>query len=163
MIISLIVAMAHKNVIGNAKQMPWYLPADLAWFKHHTLNKPIIMGRKTFQSIGRVLPNRKNIVVSYQPPPSLLSADLVWVTSLAAAFQAAGSVPEAMVIGGGQLFHQVLDQANRLYLTHIDCNLPGDTFFPDYQCYSWQCTFLEKHAPDTKNPYPYQFSILNRI
>jgi dihydrofolate reductase len=160
MIISLIVAMAANRVIGADNSMPWHLPADLAWFKQNTLNKPIIMGRNTYESIGRPLPNRLNIVISRQPQSD---ERVTWVTSLEHAIVAAGQVEEVMVIGGGSVYQQALDRADRLYLTHIDATLDGDTHFPDYQQYSWRQIDEQQHAADEKNEYDCRFEILERV
>lgn len=163
MIISLIAAMANRNVIGLHNRMPWHMPADLAWFKRNTLHKPIIMGRKTFESIGRPLPSRHNIVISRHANDAPKDSGVTWVDSLENAFKAAGDVSEVMIIGGGNLFHQALRFADRLYLTQIDSDIDGDTFFPDYHRYHWHCDFSENHPADEANPYPYQFSILQRV
>lgn len=159
MIISLIAAMAANRVIGAENAMPWHLPADLAWFKQNTLNKPIIMGRNTYLSIGRPLPGRLNIVISRQPQTD---ERVTWVTSLEQAIQAAGEVEEVMIIGGGSVYQQALAQADRLYLTHIEAELTGDTHFPDYQQLAWHQVFSQHHPADEKNPHAYQFEILER-
>ncbi|MDR7343284.1 dihydrofolate reductase [Pantoea alhagi] len=140
--------------------MPWDLPADLAWFKRNTLNKPVIMGRLTWESIGRPLPGRHNIVVSSQPAKN--SDNVTWVTSLEAALAAAGDVEEIMVIGGGRIYEQMLDRADRIYLTHIDAEVEGDTHFPDYEPDEWQSVFSEFHDADEKNSHSYCFEILER-
>ena len=115
--ISLIAALAVDRVIGMENAMPWNLPADLAWFKRNTLNKPVVMGRLTWESIGRPLPGRKNIVISSKPG----SDDRVqWVSSVEEAIAACGDVEEIMVIGGGRVYEQFLPKAQKLYLTHID-------------------------------------------
>ncbi|WP_159565343.1 type 3 dihydrofolate reductase [Budvicia diplopodorum] len=159
MVISLIAAMANNRVIGADNAMPWHLPADLAWFKRNTLAKPIIMGRNTYESIGRPLPGRLNIVISRYPQ----SDDRVtWVSTLEQAILAAGVVDEVMIVGGGRVYEQALAQANRLYLTHIEANLEGDTYFPDYQQYSWAQTYEERHQADENNPYGYRFEVLER-
>ncbi|MBN3263885.1 type 3 dihydrofolate reductase [Pectobacterium brasiliense] len=159
MVISLIAALAVDRVIGMENAMPWHLPADLAWFKRNTLNKPIIMGRNTFRSIGQPLPGRLNIVVSNH-----LGDDdrVTWVSSLDAALAAAGEVEEVMVIGGGSIYQQMLAQANRLYLTHIDAEVEGDTHFPDYEPDEWQSVFSEFHDADERNSHSYCFEILER-
>nr|WP_245959584.1 type 3 dihydrofolate reductase [Orbus hercynius] len=159
--ISLIVAMTHNRVIGLNNQMPWHLPADLAWFKQNTVNKPIIMGRKTFESIGRPLPNRHNIIISRTPKPSD-NPQLTWVSSLTEAINLAKNSEEVLIIGGGNIYQQALPYANRLYLTHIDAQLPGDTCFPDYHREQWQMMFTEHHHADEKNQYPYTFEILEK-
>jgi len=109
--ISLIAALAADRIIGMENAMPWDLPADLAWFKRNTLKKPVIMGRLTFESIGRPLPGRLNIVVSSKPGSA---EGVTWVTSLDAALQAAGDAEEVMVIGGGRIYEQMLPRADRL-------------------------------------------------
>ncbi|HCX00190.1 MAG TPA: type 3 dihydrofolate reductase [Pantoea sp.] len=157
--ISLIAALAADRVIGMEGAMPWNLPADLAWFKRNTLNKPVIMGRLTFESIGRPLPGRLNIVVSRQPDTA---EGVTWVTSLDEAIKAAGDVPEIMVIGGGRIYEQMLKRADRLYLTHIDAEVEGDTQFPDYEPDEWQSTFSEFHDADEQNSHSYCFEILER-
>ncbi|AWH88120.1 type 3 dihydrofolate reductase [Limnobaculum parvum] len=159
MMISLIAAMAANRVIGAENAMPWHLPADLAWFKQNTLNKPIIMGRNTYLSIGRPLPGRLNIVISRQPQTD---ERVTWVTSLGLAIQAAGKAEEVMIIGGGSVYQQALSLADRLYLTHIDADLAGDTYFPDYHQVAWHQVFSQRHEADEKNPHAYQFEILER-
>ena len=165
MILSVIVAMAHNRVIGLNNQMPWHLPADLAWFKKNTLNKPVIMGRKTFESIGRPLPNRHNIVISRQIESiDNKISNVSWVKSIDEAISLAQEQQpdEVFIIGGGNIYQQVLPLIERLYLTHIDAELQGDTYFPDYLPEQWQVIYQEDHQADEKNSYPYQFKILQR-
>ncbi|QSX32888.1 type 3 dihydrofolate reductase [Shewanella avicenniae] len=134
--IAMIAAMAHNRVIGKDNQMPWHLPDDLRHFKAMTLGKPVIMGRRTFESIGRPLPGRCNIVVSRQQD---YHADgITLVASLQDALLAAGQVEEVVVIGGGQLYREALPLAQRLYLTEIDLEVAGDTTFPEWDDGSWQ-------------------------
>lgn len=160
MMISLIAALAADRVIGMENAMPWDLPADLAWFKRNTLNKPVIMGRLTWESIGRPLPGRLNIVVSSQSGDN--AQGVTWISSLEEAIAAAGDVEEIMVIGGGRIYEQMLDRADRLYLTHIDAEVEGDTHFPDYEPDEWQSVFSEFHDADEKNSHSYCFEILER-
>lgn len=165
MILSVIVAMAHNRVIGLNNQMPWHLPADLAWFKKNTLNKPVIMGRKTFESIGRPLPNRHNIVISRQIEPSdnkISNVSRVKSIDEAISLAQAQQPDEVFIIGGGNIYQQILPLIDRLYLTHIDAELQGDTHFPDYLPEQWQVIYQEDHQADEKNSYPYQFEILQR-
>ncbi|WP_431225619.1 type 3 dihydrofolate reductase [Serratia sp. L9] len=157
--ISLIAALAADRVIGMENAMPWHLPADLAWFKRNTLNKPVIMGRKTFESIGRPLPGRHNIVLSSQPGTE---AGVSWVTSLEDALAVAGDAEEIMVMGGGRIYNQFLPKANRLYLTHIDAEVEGDTYFPDYEPDEWETSFSEFHDADALNSHSYCFEVLER-
>lgn len=159
MIISLIAALAADRVIGMENAMPWHLPEDLAWFKRNTLNKPVIMGRKTFESIGRPLPGRHNIVLSSQPGSE---PGVTWVTSLEEALAAAGDVEEVMVMGGGSIYSQFLPKASRMYLTHIDAEVGGDTYFPDYEPDEWETSFSAFHDADALNSHGYCFEILER-
>ena len=159
MIISLIAALAADRVIGMENTMPWHLPADLAWFKRNTLNKPVIMGRKTFESIGRPLPGRLNIIISSQPGTD---DRVTWATSIDNALALAGDVEEVMVMGGGRVYQQFLDRANRMYLTHIDAEVGGDTHFPDYEPDEWESTFSEFNDADEANSHSYCFEILER-
>lgn len=159
MIISLIAALAVDRVIGLENAMPWHLPADLAWFKRNTLNKPVVMGRKTYASLGQPLPGRRNIVLSRHPGDD---DRVTWVGSVTEALAAAGESEEIMVIGGGKIYQQFLPRANRLYLTHIDAELDGDTYFPDYEPDQWQSIFSEFHDADEKNSHSFCFEILDR-
>ncbi|ARU95181.1 type 3 dihydrofolate reductase [Tatumella citrea] len=157
--ISLIAAMAADRIIGMDNAMPWSLPADLAWFKKHTLNKPVIMGRRTFESIGRPLPGRLNIVISRTPGET---AGVTRATSLEEALQLAGEASEIMIIGGGKIYAQMLEKADRLYLTHIDAEVEGDTQFPDYNPDQWHSVFSEFHDADSNNTHSFCFEILDR-
>lgn len=161
MILSIIVAMAKDRVIGLNNQMPWHLPADLAWFKKNTINKPVIMGRKTFESIGRPLPNRHNIIISRNPQTSD-NPNITWVTSLSDALAVEKDSSEIFIIGGGNIYQQALPLVNRLYLTHIDTAPIGDTYFPAYQRDQWHQIYVEDHQIDEKNPYNYRFEILEK-
>jgi Dihydrofolate reductase len=159
--ISLIVAMAQNRVIGRGNQMPWHLPADLRHFKSVTLGKPVIMGRKTFDSIGRPLPGRRNLVITRNSDWHTDGVESV--NSLDAALALAGDEAEVMIIGGGQLYREALPLARRLYLTHIDLTVnDADTWFPDYSAYRWQKVAEEMHCADEKNPYNYSFETLER-
>ncbi|MEG0450859.1 MAG: type 3 dihydrofolate reductase [Lysinibacillus sp.] len=129
--ISLIVAHDENKVIGYENGMPWHLPGDLKYFKEQTMSKPIIMGRKTFESIGRPLPGRRNIVITRNEQ---YTADgIETVKSLDEALQLAGDVEEIMIIGGEQIFRLAMDIADRLYITKINHTFKGDTFFPSYE------------------------------
>jgi dihydrofolate reductase len=157
--ISLIAALAVDRVIGMENAMPWDLPADLAWFKRNTLNKPVVMGRLTWESIGRPLPGRKNIVISSQPGTD---ERVQWVKSVDEAITACGDVEEIMVIGGGRVYEQFLPKAHKLYLTHIDAEVEGDTHFPDYAPDQWESVFSEFHDADEQNSHSYCFEVLER-
>ncbi len=154
--ISIIVAMAKNRVIGKDNDMPWHLPADLQHFRQMTSGKPIIMGRKTYESIGRPLPKRHNIIVSRNSDYEVDGCDVV--SSLDEAVKIAGDVEELFIIGGGFLYNQTIDQADKLYLTFIDLDVDGDTLFPKYEHLSLRQTFSEHHQKDEKNPYDYEFT-----
>lgn len=158
--ISLVAALDRNRVIGIRGQIPWHLPDDLRWFKRITMGKPILMGRKTFDSIGRPLPGRHNIVLTRNRAFS--ASGVTIVHTLESALAAAGNVPEVMVIGGSQLFHALLPQADRLYLTYVDASLDGDTFFPKFERAEWRSVFVEDHARDADHAYSFRFVILQR-
>lgn len=161
--ISMIAAMAQDRVIGLDNQMPWHLPADLAHFKRATLGKPVLMGRKTFESIGRPLPGRRNLVISRNPDYRVDGVEVVDSVEAALALLASGeAVDELMVIGGGHLYAQLLPRADRLYLTRIELSVPGDTRFPAFDEGEWQCLEREAHPADEKNPHPYRFETWQR-
>ena len=160
--ISMIAAMAHDRVIGLDNQMPWHLPADLAHFKRVTLGKPVLMGRKTFESIGRPLPGRRNLVISRNPGYQAEGIEVVGSVEAALALLASSAVEELMVIGGGHLYAEMLPSADCLYLTQIDLAVEGDTFFPDYHRYPWQQLEQSSHPADDKNPNAYRFETLQR-
>ncbi|EEY99032.1 dihydrofolate reductase [Vibrio sp. RC586] len=159
MMISMIAAMADNRIIGKDNQMPWHLPADFAWFKRCTLGKPVIMGRKTYQSIGRPLPGRHNIVISRDE--SLLIDGVDLVASIDAALAKAGEVDEIMIIGGGSLYAACLPMANKLYITEINAELDGDTQFPAWGS-DWQECYREHYPADEKNTYAMDFVIFER-
>lgn len=160
-VLSMIVAHAHNRIIGKDNDMPWHLPADLAYFKKTTLGKPIIMGRKTFESIGRALPGRKNIVISRD---QAYHADGVEVVhSVEQALALVIDVEEVMVIGGGAIYQHCLPKAQRLYITHIDADIAGDTQFPAYDVENdWHKVSQEHYLADEKNAYPLAFTVYER-
>ena len=161
MLISMIAAMANNRVIGANNTMPWHLPGDLGHFKRVTLGKPIIMGRKTYQSIGKALPGRLNIVISRDKTFTLEDATVV--ESCEQAITAADKAEEVMSIGGGTIYQHFLPLCHRLYLTQIDLNVTGDTYFPDYQAtFQWQTLDKESCKSDEKNPYDYHFITLTK-
>lgn len=135
MLVSIVVAAAENNVIGRGNGLPWRLPDDLKRFKALTIGKPVIMGRKTYESLGRPLPNRPNIVISRQP--GFAAEGCTVVGSLEEALAAAETAPEAAVIGGAEIFRQVLPRADLLYLTRVHADVPGDTYFPDIVPDDW--------------------------
>nr|WP_211183607.1 type 3 dihydrofolate reductase [Pseudoalteromonas arctica] len=158
----MIAAMAKNRVIGQSNKMPWHLPADLQHFKAVTMNKPVIMGRKTFESIGRPLPGRRNIVISRNTDYTAAGVDVV--ISPEDAISLVCESDEVMVIGGGNVYQQFLKSADRLYLTFIDLDVAGDTQFPDYeQSANWQVVEELSNQPDDKNIYGYKFVTLDKI
>ncbi len=158
--ISLIAAMAENRAIGINNKMPWHLPADLRHFKALTIGKPIIMGRKTWESLPGLLPDRPHIVVTRQPNYQAEGCQVVH--SIDEALAAAGDAAEVMVVGGATFYRAMLPQADRIYLTLVETAVEGDAFFPDYNPEQWQITAQERHAADEKNPFPYRFLTLER-
>lgn len=159
MALSLIVAMTRNQVIGRDNKMPWHLPVDLAWFRRHTTGKPVIMGRKTFESIGRPLPKRTNIVLSRSP---FEHEGVIWKDSFESAVNFVRDFDEIMLIGGGELFKQYFSQADTLYLTEIQAEIEGDTFFPLINQDEWYIVEEEYHQADERNAYDCRFLILRR-
>ncbi|MCZ4389207.1 type 3 dihydrofolate reductase [Vibrio alginolyticus] len=159
MIISMIAAMADNRIIGKDNQMPWHLPADFAWFKRCTMGKPVIMGRKTYESIGRPLPGRLNIVISRNE--TLKIEGVTTVTSIEQALDVAGDVEEVMIIGGGAIYASCLPMANKLYVTHIEAAIDGDTQFPDWGD-EFKETYSEMYQADEKNAYNMRFTVLEK-
>jgi len=158
--ISLIAAMAKNRAIGINNSMPWHLPADLRHFKALTVGKPIIMGRKTWESLPGLLPDRPHIVVTRDTAYQAEGCQVVH--SIDEALAAAGDVPEVMIVGGAAFYAAMLPQASRLYLTLIETTVEGDAFFPDYNPSDWREVKHEKHAADEKNPFSYSFLTLKR-
>lgn len=158
--LSMIAAMTPDRVIGKDGTMPWHMPADLAWFRRNTVRKPVIMGRKTWESIGKALPKRRNIVVSRDQ--SLVLPDTDIVHSPEAALATTANDDEVVVIGGAQIYTAFLPQADRLYLTLIHADIAGDTWFPDYTTASWRELERTDYPADEKNAYPYSFMVLER-
>jgi dihydrofolate reductase len=158
--LSIIVAMAKNRVIGVNNRLPWHLPADLKHFKSLTMGHHIVMGRKTYESIGKPLPGRTSVVVTrnadYAPPGVIVS------NSLEAAISACGNDEEIFVIGGAELYRQAIALADRIYLTEIDADISGDSHFTELDLISWQETGRVSHEPDEKNLYPYHFVVYDR-
>lgn len=157
--LSLIVAVDRNNLIGRDNQLPWHLPADLAFFKRITMGAPMLMGRKTWESIGRPLPGRTSIVITRDP--AYRAEGAIVVHSIEAGIAAAGDAPVLFVIGGAKLFKDTLAMADRLYLTRIDHAFEGDIWFPEIGD-EWREVHREAHEPDEKNSYPYAFLTLER-
>ena len=158
--LSMIAAVAQNKVIGYQGTMPWRLSSDLMWFKKQTLGKPVVMGRKTYETLGKPLPGRRNIILSRQVGFRADSCDILHdsdsVIDLA-------NDQEVMVIGGGYVYQAFLANTQRLYLTEVHATPEGDAFFPAIDAKDWHVSFEEHHLSDKKNSYPYTFRILDRI
>ncbi|MGK2941793.1 MAG: dihydrofolate reductase [Immundisolibacter sp.] len=150
----LVVAVAEGGVIGRDGALPWHLPADLKHFRELTLGRPVIMGRATYQSIGKPLPQRRNIVLSRQADFAPPGVEVV--ASLADAYHLVAGEPQAMIIGGATVYAQALVAASAVELTEVHARLPGDTHFPPLQS-PWQVTAREDHPADERNVYAYSF------
>ena len=163
MIVSAIAAVARYGVIGKDNQIPWYLPADLAWFKRTTLHRHVIMGRKSFESIGRPLPKRVNVVVTRNP--FYIADGILVLPSVEDALAMARDhgETEAFIIGGGEIYRQSMVYWDRIYLTEVDIEPEGDAFFPEIDPDTWREVSVERHAPDEKNACAYAFRILEKI
>ncbi len=158
--IALIAALAGNRVIGCDNQLPWRISADLKHFKALTMGKPIVMGRKTRESIGRPLPGRKNIVVTRDSAYQAEGCQVVY--SIEQALDVAAGSDEVMIIGGAGLYQQTLDRADRLYLTRVRADVDGDTWFPEIDTQQWHEVACESHQADENNEYDYDFVILER-
>jgi dihydrofolate reductase len=163
--ISLIVAVSRNGVIGIDNQLPWHLPEDLKYFKSVTMGKPIIMGRKTYDSIGRPLPGRTNIVItrdsSWQAEGVEVARTLAQAMTLGQLACAQADVDEAMVIGGEQIYRMTLPAADRLYLTEVQAEVEGDAFFPEFDAKDWHQ--VSEQLPEVTDTHPYRFVVLERI
>jgi len=161
--VSLIVATADDRVIGRANALPWRLPADLKRFKRLTMGHHLIIGRKTWESIGRPLPGRHMIVLSRQPRD--LPDEVMRAGTLAEALERArqSGDDEAFIAGGASIYAEALPLADRLYLTRIAATIPGDTYFPPVDWSDWRRVESTSQAPDDANPYPYRFEVWDRL
>lgn len=164
--VCLVVARARNGVIGNAGALPWRMPSDLKSFKALTMGKPVIMGRKTFESIGKPLPGRTNIVVTrqqdYAPGGVEVAPTLARAVDLAHDFAYAEGVAEIMIIGGGEIYRQSLELADRVYLTEIAMDVDGDTKFPDLDPRIWEETWREHHDAGKGDSADYEMVVLDR-
>ncbi len=162
-VLSAIAAMAENRVIGLNNRMPWHMPADLKHFKTVTSGHPVLMGRKTFHSIGRPLPNRANIILTRDK--QFTAQDCLVVPHPDAALSMALELDqdEVFIIGGAEIYRELLPRVQRLYLTIIHHQFEGDAFFPELNAAEWREVSREKHLADDKNAYDYSFVILERI
>ena len=160
--ISIVAAIADNNVIGKNNQLIWHIPEDLKHFKNLTTGHTIIMGRKTYESIGKALPNRKTIIISRQN--NYFATGCIVVPTIDAALLLAKDEKEVFVAGGGEIYRQVINLpcTTRLYITKISADFDGDTLFPDIDPHQWELISEEERLPDDKNPYPYAFQTYKR-
>ncbi len=158
--ISLIVAASANGVIGVDGELPWHLPDDFRFFKQVTMGKPIVMGRRTWESIGRPLPGRQNIVITRQSGFEAPGASVV--DSPEAAVEAVNDADEVMIIGGGEIYRRFLPMADRVYLTRVDADIEGDTFFPALEDSEWKVESSEAHATDERHAYAFEFRVYSR-
>ena len=158
--VSIIAAMDRKGLIGNRNRLPWHLPADLAHFKRVTMGKPVLMGRKTYESIGRPLPGRKNIVLTRSA--NFDAEGVMAANTLEEALEDAAGADEVMVIGGSTIYELALPLADRLYITHVDDTFQGDAWFPEFDPGEWHIIDSEEHAADEKNASDYRFVTYQR-
>ena len=159
--LTLIAALADNRVIGRAGTLPWHLPDDLRRFKSLTMGRPILMGRRTFDSIGRALPGRRNLVLTHRPdtlPPGVEA-----VVSLPAALEICAEAVELCVIGGAELYRLTLPLATRLELTQVHATIDGDVLFPEYDPAQWRELARSEHAADERHRWPMTFLTLERI
>ena len=159
-IVSLLLAASRNDVIGKNNALPWHLPADLRYFKQKTLGHPVIMGRKTFDSVGKPLPGRLNVVVTRSD--SFAPEGVVVVRSVDEALTRDYGCDEIFVVGGSEIYRQSIDRADRIYLTRIDEEFEGDTFAPKIDRSKWTLTSRDAHEPDEKNRYRYAFEVWER-
>lgn len=163
MLLSAISAAGENNVIGKDNRLPWHLPADMRYFKTTTMGHAVILGRKTYDSFGKALPGRTNIVLTTQN--DLLLPDAVVVQSLQEALARAKEIEssETFVLGGAQIYQETMPMLDRIYLTRIFKSFEGDAFFPVLDPRQWKLTEEERHAPDEKNRYAYAFQRWERV
>lgn len=162
MLISFVVAAANNNAIGKDGKIPWHLPNDLKFFKNVTWGMPVLMGRKTFEAMGKVLPGRKNIVLTKQA--GWEAEGVIKVKSIEDALFIAKQTDalELMVIGGGEIYKSLMDKAKRIYLTRVDAEPEADTFFPPLDPKEWILMSQKINEADEKNPYNYSFQVWER-
>jgi len=162
MTVSAIVAVAKNLVIGHHNQIPWYLPADLKYFKKTTTGHHVIMGRKSFESIGKPLPNRTNVVITRDPFFVATGCTVVHSLEEALELASANGETEAFIIGGGEIYRQSWPFLDRIYITEVDTAPEGNVFFPKIEKEEWQELSSEAHPADEKNEFGYMFKVLER-
>jgi dihydrofolate reductase len=162
MLRSIIVAVAENGVIGRRGQLPWRLSADLQRFKQLTMGHALLMGRKTFESIGRPLPGRRMIVITRQPNYQAANAEIAPSLPAACGLATSAGEAEAFIIGGAEIFREALPHADRLYFTQVHATIDGDVFFPPFDRADWRLTSQAEHPADAKNDYPFTFQTYER-
>jgi dihydrofolate reductase len=160
--LSIIVAASENNVIGVNNHLPWHLPVDMKYFKDTTMGKPIVMGRKSFEELGRVLPGRPNIMITRQP--EYAAEGLYVVPSLEAGIEKAKTfgTEEIFITGGGEIFKIALPIIDRLYLTRVHAEVSGDTYFPEFDPTGWKLVKNDRHEKDEKHAYALTFQVWER-
>ena len=161
-ILSLVVAAANNNVIGKDNKLLWCLPNDMRYFKNVTWAMPVIMGRKTFESLGKALPGRKNIVITRNE--EWKAKNVIVARTLEDAIEIAhgADAREIMIIGGGEIFKMAFEKANRIYITRVNASPEGDAFFPEIDPKQWQLVRHDDHLADQQNQYDYSFQVWER-
>lgn len=159
--LSMIAAMSSNRVIGIENKMPWHLPEDFKWFRKHTLNKPILMGKNTFLSIGKPLPNRENLVLTNSE--SFFHNGVDVFNSFDKAVEAHKNAPEIMIIGGAKVYQELIDKVDTLYLTKVNAYFEGDAFFPEIDKTKWKTIFTKTFKADDCNEYDLDFFIMDRV
>ena len=160
MIVTIVVAISENHVIGKDNKLLWYLPADLKHFKDITTGHSIIMGRKTYESVGKPLPKRRNIIITRQAI-SIEGCEVV--SSIEAALELCKGEPEVFIVGGAEIYRQSINLTDRIYLTIVHQSFEGDSFFPEIDPKQWKEVSREDHQPDEKNSLPYSFITLEKI
>jgi dihydrofolate reductase len=162
--VSIIVAVAENGVIGRGGQLPWHLSEDLRRFRELTMGHTIVMGRRTWESIGRALPGRRMIVVSRQPGYRVEADGVLVAASLDDALRMAEASgdDEAFTVGGAELYHETLPLADRLYMTRVHTDIEGDTQFPPFDAAEWRKLSSEHHDAGARNDYPFSFEVYER-
>lgn len=163
MIISLVVAASKNNAIGKDNQLLWRLPNDMKYFKNVTWGMPVVMGRKTFESLGKALAGRKNIVLTHKTGWKAEGVVAVKNFEDSLFLVKEMDVKEMMVIGGGEIFHSVFDKAHRIHMTRVDAEFEADTFFPAIDPKVWKLVSQKNHEADAKHKYGYSFQVWEKI
>ncbi len=162
MIVSAIVATAANRVIGKNNELPWHLPADLQYFKQTTLHRTVVMGRNSFESLGRPLPNRINMVVTRNPFYAATGCQVFHSVEEALAGAEAQGETECFILGGGEIFRQSMPYWDKLYLTDIEADIEGDVYFPEVNYAEWTEISADRHIKDDKNVYNFTFRVFAR-